>query len=170
MKKQSFVFFTLIALVAFAFMGCPVSSKFPLGEKGKEPLNKELIGTWKNDSTGSEAVKVTISKGKEENTYSVHVDEKGEMFMAGSQDFNGWLTELDGKTFFVLQEVVESQATETYYVYHIAVDKNKLTTHDVTLKVKGTDAITSTPAYREEVSASMKKEDFLAGKIVWKKK
>lgn len=169
MKKQSIAFFAVIALVAFAFMGCPVSSKYPLGEKGKEPINKDLIGTWKNDSTGSEATKVIVSKGKETNTYSVEVTEKGTMFMSETTSFKGWLTVIDDKTFLVLQEVVVDVAAETYYVYHVKVDKNKLTTNDITLKVGGTDAIVSTETYREEVRASMKKEGFLAGEIVWKK-
>lgn len=169
MKKQAIAFFAVITIIAFAFMGCPVSSKYPLGEKGKEPINKDLIGTWKNDSTGSEATKVIVSKGKETNTYAVEVTEKGGMFMAETTSFTGWLTVLDEKTFFVLQEIKEGTPTETYYVYHVKVDKNKLTTNDITLKVGGTDAIQSIETYREEVRASMKKEGFLAGEIVWKK-
>lgn len=161
--------FGLVAFFALFLMACPVSSKFPLGESGKEKIDKNLLGTWKNDSTGAEATKVVIEK-TDDYTYKVTVKEKGSMYMADGDSFKGWLTKIEDKTFFVLQELdTEGSPKDTYYVYCVSVDKNVLTTNDITLKVGGTDAITSTQAYRDEVSASMKQEGFLAGKIVWKK-
>ena len=167
-KLHPFLVLFVCFSAALIFMGCPVSTSYPLGEKNSEKIDKRLIGTWKNDSTSNEAVKVTVKK-TDEYTYKVTVDEKGSMFMAESTDFIGWITTIEKEEFLVVQEEIEGVAKETYYVYHIKFENGKLITNDITLKVGGTDAITSIPTYRDEVKASMQKEGFLAGTIVWKK-
>lgn len=167
---KSIFSFALIASCLFLLTACPVATTYPLGNKGEVKLDTKLLGVWTNESEDTEATGVSITKGEEANTYNVHVDEKGSMFMADGEDFIGWLALLNGKTFFVLQQVVDGAATETYYVYHIKLDNSTLTTNDITLKVNGTDAVTSIASYQEEVIASMGMDDFLAGEIQWKKK
>lgn len=166
MKTVSFL---LLLISVFILTACPVSSSYPLGEKGSVPLDPKLLGTWiaQEDPEGIEAQQITISKGTEKNTYDVHVDEPGEAFMANSNDFKGWLVELKSSKFLVLQEVVEGSPAETYYVYHITINGNSIVTNDITLGVNGTDAITSISAYQEEVLASMELEDFLGSEIHW---
>jgi hypothetical protein len=161
--------FMLIIAGMFLLTACPVSSSYPLGKKGEVALDKQLIGVWKNDSEETESKGVTITKGKELNTYNVHVDEKGSMFMADGDDFIGWLTVLKGKTFFVLQQVIDGVATEIYFVYHIKYNNSTLITNDISLLVKGTDAITSIESYQEEVIASMEMDEFLTSEIQWEK-
>lgn len=159
----------LLAICTLLLTACPVSTTYPLGRKGEVKADQSLIGAWKTTAQDVEASAVTITKGKEANTYSVHVSEKGSMFMAESTEFTGWLAKIDDRTFLVLQEIIEGTATETYYMYHIRFDGDKLITNDITLKVGGTDAITSVDSYREEVKASMVQEGFLASEIVWTK-
>jgi hypothetical protein len=160
----------LIVSGLFILAGCPVSSTYPLGKKGDVKLDTRLIGTFSNTAEDVEANKVVIKKGDETNTYTVYVSEKGSAFMADGPDFTGWLAKLDDQTFLVLQQVVDDVAQETYYVYHIEFDKSKgFKSSDISLKVNGTTAITSIEAYREEVTASMAMEGFLAGTIEWEK-
>lgn len=159
---------SVVCAFAFLLMACPVSTSYPLGEKNSEKIDKALLGTWKNDSVNAEAQQVTLTQA-DDYTYSLKVEKKGSMYMAETDDFQAWLTSIDNHRFLVLQEVGEGVAKETYYVYHIEFEGKKLRTNDITLKVNGTDAITSIPAYREEVKASMSKEGFLAGPIVWRK-
>jgi hypothetical protein len=166
---KSFYPFLLIIAGMFLLTACPVSSSYPLGKKGEVALDKQLIGVWKNDSKDSESTGVTVTKGTELNTYNVHVDEKGSAFMADGEDFIGWLTVLKGKTFFVLQQVIDGVAAETYFVYHIKYNNSTLITNDISLLVKGTDAITSIESYQEEVIASMGMDEFLTSEIQWKK-
>lgn len=161
--------FILIASCLFLLTACPVGSAYPLGKMGQVKADPTLLGTWTNEIADSEARSVTLTKGEVANTYGVTVNERGESFMADDDYFIGWLTILKGKTFLVLQQLVAGEPTETYYVYHIKHDKNTLTTSDITLKVNGTEAITSIESYQEEVIASMQMSDFLAGDIIWKK-
>lgn len=155
--------------IALLVTACPVNTSYPLGKKGDVKTDDRLIGTWFTTAEDVEANKIRISKGPEANTYTVSVVEQGSMFMAESTEFTGWLTQLNGKTFLVLQEMESGKPTESYYVYHIAIDAKKIVSSDITLKVGGTDAITSIDAYRQEVAASMKLDGFLAGDIVWTK-
>ena len=90
--------------------------------------------------------------------------------MADGPSFIAWLTELNAKTFLVLQQVVDGVPLETYYVYCIQPEKKKMTSFDISLKVNGVDAITSIEAYRDEVKASMGFDDFLGNQIDWVKK
>lgn len=154
----------------FLLTACPVATSYPLANKGDVQLDKQLLGVWSNESVDTEASGITVSKGTELNTYAVHVDEKGTMFMADGEDFTGWIALLNGKTFFVLQQVIDKIPTSNYYVYHYNVDKSKLTTSDISLNVNGTESITSITAFQEEVIASMATEGCLANKIEWYKK
>jgi len=159
----------IIIVISVFLMGCPVSTTYPLGKaESAEKIDKALIGTWTNDSTSSEATKIIIEK-ESETIYKITVVEKGTMFMAETTYFKAWATKLENKTFMILQERGAEGLKEVYYVYSLELEKNKMTTHDITLKVGGTDAITSIETYRDEVKASMTKEGFLSGKIVWKK-
>jgi hypothetical protein len=150
-------------------MACPVSSKFPLGEKNTEKLDPKLLGTWANDSTGAEATQVTIKKVNDY-TYGLTIDEQGESFMSDYTTFHGWMTTLNGKRFLVLQGMDGETETDEFYAYYVEVNGDQMKSHDITLKVNGTEAIKSVETYREEVAASMQMEDFLAGQIVWKRK
>jgi hypothetical protein len=167
--KRVLKVFTVIGLL-FVLAACPVSTEFPLAPKGDVSLDTRLMGTWITSMEDVEAQQITIKKGTEKNTCLIHVDEKGEMFMADGVDFVAWLATVGGKSFMVLQQLKDGEAQETYYVYHLVVDANKLVTNDITLKVGGTAAITSIATYQEEVVASMKLDDFLAGEIQWTKK
>lgn len=167
MKSLVFVVSAVLLLVLTA---CPVSSVYPLGEKGAVPIDNSFFGTWHTSTTDAEAKKLTISKGSEANTYRIHVDERGEMFTADGDDFIGWNAELDGMKFLVLQQEINGELKETYYVYAISKkDKQTIVSNDISLKVNGTDAITSIENYRKEVSASMKMDGFLASEQTWTK-
>lgn len=165
------ILLSLVVLVscAWIFTACPVSTTYPLEKKGAVKLDKAFIGDWTTDTEDIEAKRISVKEGTEANTYSVTVKERGSMFMADGDDFIGWLAELGGKRFMVLQQVIDGQPTETYYVYHVTIDGKSMVTNDITLKVGGTDAITSIDAYQAEVLASMQMEEFLVGEIQWTK-
>ncbi len=156
--------FSLLAFVLLTFYGCPVSSSYPLGKQGEYKIDPNLLGTWITEQVDHEVSKVIITK-KDDFTYNIKVMEKGDMFMAETDNFTGWTTKLEDQTFLCLKE------SETgYYVYKIDKEgKNKMITHDISLKVKGTDAITSIEEYRKEVASSMSYEDFLSSEALWKK-
>ncbi len=165
-----FASLSILAVCTILLTACPISSEFPLGKKGEVSLNQNLIGIWTTDAQDVEANSVEFTKGSEANTYNFEVLERGSMFMADGPSFIAWLTELNSKTFLVLQQVMDGAPLESYYVYCIQPEKKKMTSFDITLKVNGIDAITSISAYRDEVKASMAFDDFLANQIDWIKK
>lgn len=168
-------FFLPVLFVVSVFLtGCPVSSSYPLGYKtDAKPFRNDLVGTWSNkpakEEGGHEVAKVVISKGSSANTYRITVKEKRESFAADTDVFEGWITELNGLQFFVLQEIINGNPQQSYYVYHFSMLKESFTTNEISLKVKGTEAITSVEAYQEEVTASMKHNEFHTEKTIWMK-
>lgn len=144
---------------------CPVSTSYPLFTPGKCKVDKSILGLWKNDSADSEAKEIRISRSSD-STYGILVTDKGSMYMADADTFNAWIGKLGDNEYLVLQEVAGS-AVETYYVYSYKKLKDKIITNDISLKVKGTDAVVSIKDYQEEVLASSKMEGFLSGEITW---
>lgn len=161
MKK--FVHFGVFVLMLFTFYGCPTGTTCPLGEKGKVKINPGLIGIWTNALKDVEAKIISIEKATNY-TYTIKVLERGAMFIAESEVFTGWLTELDGNTFLCLQEA----GTQNYFTYHLKInDKQRVTTRDFSFHDAGKDAINSISSYRDFVSASLKHDDFFETKIDW---
>lgn len=167
MKSKLFVFTLCCSMLLL--VGCPVSSKFPLGPKGEMAFDANLLGSWSTEDSASSAHKVTITEGTAMNTAILHVDVRGSMFMADGDDFEVWMTELKNQRFLVLEQTSEGSSTGIFYVFHIASKENTLVASDISLKVNGTDAITSIESYRDEVKASMPDPEFLATPVLWTK-
>jgi hypothetical protein len=166
--KSTRVFLWLGCLFILALMtACPVSTSYPLITAGKSVVDNALIGTWKNDSTDAEANKIKITKASD-STYWVYILEKGTMFMADADTFIAWQGHLGDHDYLVLREYIIAPQ-ETYYVYSLKKQKDKMVTNDITLKVNGTDAIVSILEYQKEVLASEKISGFLASEITWSK-
>ncbi len=163
MKK--FVHLSIFILVITSFYGCPVGVDYPLGTTGTEKINKELLGTWVSDSKDAEVLKVKFEKN-DDNSYKVTVLERGEMYALETDNLTGWVTEVEGKTFFYFMPENENK----YYHYMVKeADKSKMVTCDVALLDGGVDAVTSTEALRKQVATSMKNPDYGLETISWTK-
>ena len=154
----------MIIPVVLCITGCPVGVAPPLGKPGSEKIDKELIGIWSQPNPDLEVIKMEISK-IDEYSLKVTILERGESFMEENDIFKAWMTIIDGKKFLYLQE--DGNAIGNYYTYCFDIKGKTLKTYDVTLKVGGVDAVTSTEAYRKEISASLQFEDALVGESVW---
>jgi len=157
----------LLLPIVLLYMGCPVSTKYPIAKPGTEKIDKSLLGTWRNTTSDSEgeALLVTISQA-DTYSYSVAVLEKGSMYSPEDTLLVGYIAKLEGKSFFYVRPVSK---TDEFYLYCYKTDGEKVKTYDVTLKVGGIDAITSIDTYRQEVIQSLKFEDCLQDEIVWAK-
>jgi len=164
MKKLSY-FITLI-LLAIAFYGCPVGLKYSLGDPGKEKINEKLIGKWVTGNTDAEVKNLSISKN-DNFSYNVYVGERGETYSLTTDTLKGWITQLEGNTFFYVKPSNE----DTYYHYFIKeLSNNTLSTCDMTLLDGGVDAVTSSEELRNQVIKSMRRSDFCEEPIKWTKK
>lgn len=159
--------FALLLLLGIVSTGCPVGIAYPLCEATQiEKVDKNLLGTWKAMDNSADILQVKIGK-EDEVTYNVEVLEKGENYMVDEVQFFSWATKLDGHSFLF------SKASEgddsNYYLYHIVLDKKRLIIEDMGLLVGGVDAVTSTEAFRQEVSASLKMPDCLSARFEYSK-
>ncbi|MFN0274686.1 MAG: hypothetical protein ACKVPJ_02980 [Chitinophagales bacterium] len=163
MKKGIALLF--LALCSILFTACPVGLDHPLGRPGTEKLNENLIGTWYQPDDSFEMKLVEIKKLSD---FTMHatVLEKTENYVPEVLEFKGWNTVLDGKNFMFFQDANE---TGQFYLYCYELKGDVLTTWDVSLLVGGVDAVTSTEAFRQEVSASLKLPDCLTNMITWKR-
>ena len=151
----------------FLFSGCPVAVPYPLGVKGTEKIDKALVDTWIQSDSSKEVIEMKIDRVDD---YTLHITvlSKGEMYSEDVESFNAWCTMVDNKKFICLQDDTDTKAS--YYTYCYEVAGKMLKSYDIGLLVGGTDAVTSTDAYRKEVSASLKKEDALSSETVWSRR
>jgi hypothetical protein len=145
--------------------GCPVGMNFPPDEPGTVPVDKELVGTWTCTLDTCSDLKVIRVEKKDNFSYTVTVTEKGEGYMADEMDFTGYITQIDGKKFFYALGATSG----SYFLYHYVVSGKSLSLFDVGLLEGGKDAVTSTEAFRAEISASLKKEGCLSERVDFKK-
>lgn len=168
MKKAISTLSSTVALLLIAMLnaGCPVGLDYPLGSPSEEKLDAKLIGTWVSQSTDSEIKRVKVAK-KDDNTYSIEVLERGEMYALETDNLKAWVTKFNGSTFLFAQP--DDPNDQKYYHYHYKFEGNKLVMSDMSLLVGGMDAVTSQEALHKEVMESMKKPDFLSGTIEYVK-
>lgn len=161
--KRRIKIFWFIPLLLLA--GCPVGTDYPLGMPGEEKIDKNLLGTWTATDNTSYVKKVKIEKA-DEYSYNVEVLDTGENYWVNDTKFKGYVTQIEDKQFVYFKGITDGK----YYLYcYNKKNKKTIETYDVGLKVDGIKAVTSIPAFREEVKKSLKKEDCLIEKIVWKK-
>jgi hypothetical protein len=152
----------IFSVVILLMMGCPVGLSYPLGEPGKEKIDKALLGTWHCASEDSEVRRVKIDKGQD-NSYTVEVLERGEMYALETDKFEAWVTTVEGKNFFYLKPDQEDK----YYHYSYHMDGSTLVSTDVSLLDGGVDAVTSTETLRSQVATSMRKTEWGEETLKW---
>lgn len=153
------VTFLLSALMLM--YGCPVGLDFPPDEPGSKIIDRALIGTWNCVSdTCSDLKKVKV---EEYNNFSfdITVLETGSDYMADSDFFEGYVTQIEGRKFIYAEEPVSGQ----YYIYCYEISGNKLTIFDVALLDGGIEAVTSTEALRNQIAASLGKPGCISGRL-----
>ncbi|MCU0345311.1 MAG: hypothetical protein MUC59_00100 [Saprospiraceae bacterium] len=156
-----------LLLLALFTTGCPVGITYPLCEADKvEKLDTRLLGNWKSLSDSAEILEVRLTK-KDDVTFNVQVMEHSDNYLNDAFAYFSWTTKLDGHT-FLFSQPAEGESSD-YYLYHYAFEGKKLVLHDVGLLVGGVDAVTSTEAFRKEVSASLKDPDCLSARIEYVK-
>ncbi|MEK7256131.1 MAG: hypothetical protein AAB316_15375 [Bacteroidota bacterium] len=169
MKNLGNLLFGVLFLGAISILstGCPVGIEYPLGKPGEEKIDARLLGTWVALSDSAEILKVKIAKATDY-SYEVEVLESGENYMAEGTQFKSWATELAGKKFIYSQSSDSDEVD--FYLYQYEFDVNRqLVIHDVSLLVGGTDAVTSTEAFRKEVFASLKMSNCLTAELKYRK-
>jgi hypothetical protein len=157
----------LLFLLAIVTTGCPVGIAYPLCEENKvEKLDKKLLGTWRSTADSAEILQVRITE-EDGLTFGIEVLEKSDNYMADDTRFFGWTTKLDGHNFLFSQG--RDSDSKDYFLYHYRFEGKKLLIEDVGLLEGGMDAVTSTEAFRKEVSASLKNPDCLSGRVEYQK-
>lgn len=160
-RTTKFLILPALFFGLFFIYGCPVDMEFPPDEPGSKPIDEALIGTWTCVNDTCDDLKVVLVEKADDYAYTIQVREHGANYMADDFTFSGYVTEIDGKKFLYAQGDVKG----TYFTYHYRVSGNKLSLFDVGLLEGGKDAVTSTDAFRAEISASLKKEGCLSEQL-----
>ncbi len=122
----------LFGALSLIFMGCPYESTVPVDDQAKSIVDKSLCGKWEDKSDDNYTYKVTL----DDNLYTIVKKEN-----KGKDDpitYNGFLSDLNGKTFFnVWEKPADAGTIIKYYIYRVdkqSDDRIRLQgmTHNVT--------------------------------------
>lgn len=160
-RTLKFLILPTLFLGLMFIYGCPLDMNFPPDKPGSKHIDEALLGTWHCVNDTCNDLQVVLVEKEDDYTYAIEVKEKGEDFMVDAVTFSGYVTEIDGKKFLY----VRGNEMDTYFTYHYQVSGKKLSIYDVGLLVGGKEAVTSTEAFRAEISASLKKEDCLRERL-----
>lgn len=164
MKKSTIILLVMLPGIVLLW-GCPVGIKYPAGNPGTEKIDPSLVGTWEQPDTNKEIMSVRIAK-KDDFSYSISILEKGSLYMGDGDEYEGWVTTINGKKILFSR----SLEGEDFYMYEFTVTKKTLTTHDIALLDGGIDVVTSTESLRKQIETSLGMEGGLSEETVWKKK
>ncbi len=164
-RTVQFIIIPVLLFSLFFIYGCPVGIDYPPDEPGTVKIDKALLGTWTCTMDTCSDLQVVKVEKNDDYSYTIEVLAKGSMYSVNDDKFKGYVTNIDGKDILYAHE----ESTGKYYNYHYLVSGNKLTLYDVSLLVGGIDAATSTQAFRNEISASIKLEGFLKEPLYLKK-
>lgn len=157
----------LVALLATAVLmtGCPVGLDYAPGTPGSTKIEKAsgLIGTWRNTKPeDGEIIRMKIEK-QDPYSFVTTVLERGSMYALETDNFTTWVTQIGE----VQVSYSKPENEDKYYLYAWELRSDGLHTWDISLKVGGVDACTSSDALIEEIKASMSYDDFLSSEQVY---
>ena len=156
-----YFFFPVLLISMFILYGCPVDMDYPPDEPGTKPIDESLIGTWTCIADTCHDLQVVKVEKRNDYSYYIEVLKEGAEYLADDFYFIGYVTEIDGKKFLY----AEGETSFTFFTYNYEISKNSLSLYDVSLLVGGRDAVTSTEAFRAEISASLKKPECLSERL-----
>jgi hypothetical protein len=123
MKKSLSELFFIVILLPFLLWGCPYEAKAPLGESGKAPIDRELLGEWKNTEQG-EPFTMTIQQFNEH-----------EFLISGAEFKNGicnceamraFVTVIQGERFLNVQEIKGESESRGWWIAKYTVSGDTL--------------------------------------------
>lgn len=160
MKK--FMLICSVLLASFLILGCPASTRFPLGEPGTVPINKDLVGIWET-SDEYEVQKIEFIEN-DPYSYLIKVLTSTEKYI-GDQYYVGYLTNIGTKNYLYARPLGSGGDEVNYYYFKIDITKNTLTTREVTF---ADSTISSTAQLREYFSSHQHTDaSFFSGITLW---
>jgi hypothetical protein len=103
----------LFGALSLVFMGCPYESKVPVNDSSNAKGDKALVGTWEEKGDDSYEWKVTL----DDNMYRI---EKKNIKDGGDPTvYGGFLSDLNGSTFFNVWEKTDDGTDKKYFIYKL---------------------------------------------------
>jgi hypothetical protein len=170
MRKNSITNFTKLTVVCFMSLllaGCPVGLEYPIDETDRNLVDNALVGTWVAEDQDADILKMVIEKPSDK-MLLVKVIDRGEGYMSEASAYYAGITTLKNHR-IAYARPIDAGGDSKFYHYHFTLEGNSLVISDMSLLVGGKDAVTSTTALRDEVIASMGKEEWLSSSFKYKR-
>ncbi len=161
--KKGYLVLGLAAVVLF--LGCPVGMSFAPGDPGKEFLDERIVGTWITADEFSVFKKAEVARA-DSSSFRVKLYETTDMFVLGDEtELQGWTTRIDDQPFLY---VLSAELNE-YFTYGYAFQNGGIVLYDAALLDGGKDSVLSTESFRNQLAASIKKEEWFAEPVFYQR-
>ena len=161
--SNTLLLFSFIVLCSF-----PLYIEYPLGEPGKDKVDKKLLGTWEVEDDSRQFFKCEI---KEINKfeYRLKVLEKGKQFGLEAEEFKLYTTKFEGEEFLYLQPIGTEKNGFYYFIYKMN-DKDKMIVEEIADDRIDKSALYSPEALKNYFEAKAGQSKYRTGAQLWVKR
>lgn len=154
--------FVVIITIAITLIGCPAATKYPFGDLGTVPIDRNLIGIWET-SDDYDVQKVEFIEN-DPYSYFIKILTYNEDYL-GDPYYIGYITNIGANKYLYARPLGSSGNEVNYYCFNINLTKNTLTSREVNI---ADTTISSTEDLREYCSVHYYTDDyFLSSITLW---
>jgi len=156
---KKLLYFVIICAIAMTLIGCPAATKYPLGELGTIPIDRNLLGIWE---TG-DAYDVQKIEFIENDPYSyfIKIITYNDDYL-GDPYYIGYITNIGVNKYLYARPLGSSGDEVNYYCFNIDLTKNTLTTREANI---ADSTISSTKDLRDYFSVHYYSDDYFLSPI-----
>jgi hypothetical protein len=154
MKKSLSGVLFIVCLLPFLW-GCPYEAQVPLGESGKAPIDRVLLGQWKSTKQG-ESFTMTIQQFNDHEFLVVGAELKDGT--CACEAIRTFVTLIEGERFLNVQEIKAGSEPRGWWLVKYTISGDTLTAWPVEDKLF-TKPVTSSRALYRFVKKNLRNKD-----------
>jgi len=151
--------FIIILTIVLTLIGCPAATKYPLGDLGTVPIDRNLIGIWET-SNEYDVQKVEFIEN-DPYSYFIKILTYNEDYL-GDPYYIGYITNIGANKYLYARPLGSGGDEVNYYCFNINLTKNTLTSREVNI---ADTTISSTEDLREYCSVHYCTDDYFLSPI-----
>lgn len=121
---MKYIYLAIIILISLFIVGCPVESKFPLGDSRSAPMDERYVGKWSTESKNFEIQNIWLLPFNENEYYMEINDNKNKSYI-----YRSFLTIIDNVHILNVQPIsdrkeIVSLPDRTYMFLKLSLSDN----------------------------------------------
>ena len=148
-----------LLFLSILLLGCPSATKYPLGQIGSVPIDRNLLGIWET-SDDYDVQKIEILEN-DPYSYFIKIMTYNKDYL-GDTYYIGYMTNIGAQTYLYARPLGSGGDEVNYYCFNISLTKNTMTSQEVHL---ADTTISSTEELRDYCSVHYYEDEYFLSPI-----